>query len=105
MRSIAEGSTGRIISLAFQNLDIQNDNLLFLEIQSPKKLARNPKTQGNHGGPSLAGELLFYHRRQGKYLPALRFAPAQVVPATHRWCGSPAGEKAPEHTVATFWRP
>jgi hypothetical protein len=34
-----------------------------------------------------------------------KIRPRSGSPSTHVWCGSPAGEKAPEHTVALFWRP
>ena len=53
----------------FQNMDIEIHNLQFLEGQSPKGAARNPETEGNPGGPALAGELLLHLRGTGQNDP------------------------------------
>jgi hypothetical protein len=44
----------------------------------------------------------FPHTRDRTNVPAPQFRPRSGSSSTHVWCGSPAGEKAPEHTVALF---
>jgi hypothetical protein len=77
MQSIDERAAGRILPDGFQNMDIEIHNLQFLEGQSPKGAARNPETEGNHGGPALAGKLLLHMAGTGQndppqYLPPVR---------------------------------